>query len=187
MRSAILLIIAAVCVLPGAVRAQDPGAAACVSIENEHDRLACYDRALSTARPAPDAAAAPAAPSTTAAPPAPSTAAAPVVAPAAAAAAVTATPTAPEARAAPPAPAWNIDPSAGQPAGVIPVVVLSTRVRPGRGVEFTTDRGDVWLQTDTTPLNLPATPFNAQLKPSTFGGVFLVPENRLGIRVRHRD
>jgi hypothetical protein len=157
MRSAILLIIAAVCVLPGAVRAQEPGAAACVSIENEHDRLACYDRALSTARPAPGPAA------------------------------VSATPAAPEARAPQPAPAPSIDPSTGQRTGVVPIVVLSTRVRPGRGVEFTTDRGDVWLQTDTKPLNLPATPFNAELKPSTFGGVFLVPENRLGIRVRHRD
>jgi hypothetical protein len=65
--------------------------------------------------------------------------------------------------------------------------VLGTRALPGRGVEFTTDRGDVWVQTDTQPLQLPATPFNAQIRPGSFGGVFLIPENRLGIRVRHRE
>jgi hypothetical protein len=69
----------------------------------------------------------------------------------------------------------------------VPIVVLSTRVLPGRGVEFTTNRGDVWVQADTKPLQLPPTPFNAQIKPGTLGSVFLVPDNRLGIRVRHRD
>jgi hypothetical protein len=182
MRSAIVLIIAAFCGLPGAARAQDAGAAAaaCASIENEHDRLACYDRALRAVPPAPEPAAAPGAQENAATPAARSTAAAP----AAAVTAVSATPTSPEASAAPPAP--SVDARTGQPTGVIPIVVLSARARPGRGVEFTTDRGGVWLQTDTQPLNLPPTPFNAQLKPGTLGGVFLVPENRLGIRVRRQ-
>jgi hypothetical protein len=73
----------------------------------------------------------------------------------------------------------------GTPTGIMPIVVLSAVSRPGFGTEFRTDRGDVWVEIDPKPLNLPKAPFDAQLEPGTLGGVFLVvPERKLGIRVR---
>lgn len=225
MRIAILFVIAAAGALPGGGLAQDAGpVVACPSIESDSERLACYDRALRTARPAP--AATPPAPVAPSAPaPTPTVAgaastngagAAPAAVAGAAGVVAAATATSPppaqvdlqtpsssistsprtntrNARAPSPQPAPQaaaapaVEPNANPPLGIVPIVVLSTRALPGRGVEFTTDRGDVWVQSDTQPLHLPATPFNAQIKPGTFGSVFLVPENRLGIRVRHRD
>src|SRR5689334_18718656 len=91
MRSAIILVVAAVGVLPGAGRAQDPGATACASIENDRDRLACYDRALRATRAAAEPATPePASPDTAVAPAAASTSPAPAAATATAAAAVAA-------------------------------------------------------------------------------------------------
>jgi hypothetical protein len=79
----------------------------------------------------------------------------------------------------------TIDPVTGSPTGIVPIVVLSTRSRPGFGTEFKTDRGDVWVQIDPKPLNLPKAPFDAQLEPGSLGGIFLVvPDRKLGIRVR---
>lgn len=81
MRSEIVLIVATLGLLPVASRAQESGGAvACPSIQNDQERLACYDRAMrGTPResaPAP-AQASPAPPPTST--PAPASAAAPVV------------------------------------------------------------------------------------------------------------
>ena len=206
MRTMILLVIAAAGILPATGRAQEGGAIACPSIESDSERLACYDRALRGPPRAP--AATPAAPDATPAPaaaatPTPAAAGSAAVAGAAAATGAAAAAhaelppqstigTAPRtstrnANAPQPGAPPAVNPSANQPVGVVPIIVASARAMPGRGVEFTTDRGDVWLQTDTHQLNLPATPFNARIEPSTFGGYFLVPEKGLGIRVRHRE
>jgi hypothetical protein len=268
MRSEILSIVAVIGLMPCAGRAQEAGGGvACPSIENDQERLACYDRSLrggprapsSTATPVPSAqppaavaapvavgaaAAASPPPAVTVAPPPVTTApaqatvvpqAAPTAAPTApasnaaaptntgavAAAATTAavaataasqattagagaaaaTPSStistaphnsrnkhagsPGAPGAPP----TIDPATGQPTGIMPVVVLSTLVRPGFPTEFTTDKGGVWVQGETKPLpTLPKAPFNAQLEPGTFGGAFLVvPDRKLGVRVHSAD
>jgi hypothetical protein len=192
--------------------AQDTApAGACASIESDAERLACYDRALRATR-TPATSATPAA---QAAPPAAGAGAAGAAAATAggaasnagAAPAAAATPpptqvnvqapsssisTAPRtstrnAVAPSPQPPPTIGPNAAPPVGIVPIIVLSARAAPGRGVEFTTDKGDVWVQSDAQPLQLPPTPFNAQIKPGSFGSTFLVPENRLGIRVRHHD
>src|SRR5580765_6219348 len=70
MRSEIVLIVAALGLMPLAGRAQEAGGAVgCPSIENDHDRLACYDHAMRGApRAAAPAQAVPAAPASTAAP-----------------------------------------------------------------------------------------------------------------------
>jgi hypothetical protein len=79
----------------------------------------------------------------------------------------------------------TFNPNTGAPTAAFPVVVLNTLSRPGFATEFTTDKGGVWIQTETKPLSLPPTPFNAELQPGTFGGTFLVvPDRKLGIRVR---
>jgi hypothetical protein len=199
MRIVVLLVAATGVAQLGTSRAQEAGTTPpCASIQSDSERLACYDRAArgTTQQPAPAAAApaptappaSPAAPAVVAAAPAPAephpqssgSAAPPASAPAA---------TASSRQAAPQAPAVpGVTQSTHQPAAVVPIVVLSTRALPGRGVEFTTDRGDVWVQADAKPLRLPPTPFNAQIKPGSLGSVFLVvPDARLGVRVQHRD
>jgi hypothetical protein len=161
------------------------GGVPCTAIEADAERLACYDRAL-RGTPAPPAAAAPAA---TAAPPA---APAPVAeersrrerrereaqAPAAPVAAAP-----PVARSAPAAPAVAA-PSA-EPA-IVPIVIVGVRTLQGRETTFTTDEGVSFVQTDGQRImNLPDTPFKAELKPGAMGSVFIVPEGRArAIRVR---
>ena len=77
MRSEIVLIVATLGLIPLAGRAQEPaGAVACPSIENDHDRLACYDRAMRGAPRAPAPAQASPAPAPA---PAPASAAGPAV------------------------------------------------------------------------------------------------------------
>jgi hypothetical protein len=261
MRSEILSIVAIIGLLPCAGGAQEAGGTvACPSIQNDQERLACYDRSLRSAQPPPAAPPVASAPAPTPAA-APAAVAAPVVVGAAAAtpppAAATVAPPAPAAVAPPPpaaapAPAASsasptpggaggaaaattavaaaaasqpsaaaaaatpqstistaphnsrnkhagspaapdapptIDPATGQPTGVIPIVVLSTRIRPGFPTEFTTDKLGVWVQGETKPLPaLPKAPFNAQLEPGTFGGAFLVvPDRKLGVRVHAPD
>jgi hypothetical protein len=87
---------------------------------------------------------------------------------------------------APPAP---IAPGAATPVqpAIVPIVVVGTRALPGRPVEFVTENGQVWVQTDSQRTQLPHTPFNAQLKPGAMGSTFLVPADRRAIRVRLRD
>ncbi len=172
--------------------------AACTEIDNDSERLACYDRALRPARAAPAgaprAAAAPQAP--VAAAPAPSAAA---TAPTnnelgtarsveqrkardvrAAAAAAAAPPAAPSAAG---APASALDP------GIVPIVIVNVRALPGRNDRvFTTDGGVVWVQTDNAKLAFPETPFDAQIKPGAMGSYFLVTSERnRAIRVRRQN
>jgi hypothetical protein len=256
MRSEILSIVAVIGLLPCAGRAQETGTVACPSIENDQERLACYDRAMRAAPhappssaptppasvQAPPSAAAPAAvaapvavgaaaaaappPPPTPAPPAPAPVAPTTPAPAAApppngsavaaaaattavaaqAASGTSASAAPAAAATPPSTVSTaphnsrnkhpssadapptIDPSSGLPTGVLPITVVSTLVRPGFPIEFTTDKG-VWVQGETKPVPaLPKAPFKAQLEPGKLGGAFLVvPEKKLGIRVYDAD
>jgi hypothetical protein len=222
MRTDILTIVALIGLLPCAGRTQETGSVACPSIENDQERLACYDRSLRGAPRAPSSPATPA-PSVQAPAPAPTVApaaAAPVAAAPTGAVAAAATATAVAASAAseasaagtgsaaaatpsslstaphnarnkhagsPPSPDAppTLNPYTGQPTGVMPIVVLSTLVRPGFPTEFTTDKAGVWVQTETKSLtNLPKAPFNAQLEPGKLGGAFLVvPDRKLGIRV----
>ena len=111
MRSEIVLIVATLGLVPVASRAQEPGGAvACPSIQNDHDRLACYDHAMrGTAHaPEPEPAQAPA--------PAPPGAAAPAVVGAAAAGAAAAT--------------ANGAPASVPPASVAPASVPPATVAP---------------------------------------------------------
>ena len=152
---------------------------ACTTIENDAERLACYDRALRPAQPA--GVAAPAAPAATAAPAAAATAPA-----AAAAATVVAAPAAAAAPAATAPPAPRAAPAAAKPAepAIVPIVVTEVRQLPGRGATFITETGDIWVQTDSRQNNLPDTPFDAEIKPGAMTSSFLVLKSGRGIRVR---
>jgi hypothetical protein len=142
------------------------GAVPCTAIEDDVQRLACYDRALRGSPPAPAVAA-----------PAPA-----VAAPAAAIAAPAAAPQ-PERAAAAPAPPAAASTSGGQE--IIPIVVVATRALPGRETTFTTEDGASYVQTDSQRLDsLPRTPFAAEIKRGAVGSYFLVPQDRRAIRVR---
>jgi hypothetical protein len=165
----------------------------CTAIENDAERLACYDRALRpppapaeravlaepASRPAPPAAAPP--------PAAPSSAA--VTAPVTVAPAIIATEPRSERRVrestAPSAPAA---PVAGRSAAeqIVPLVIVGVRSLPGREAVFTADDGSTWVQTDTQRIvSLPDTPFDAELKSGAMGSYFLVPKDHArAIRVR---
>jgi hypothetical protein len=55
----------------------------------------------------------------------------------------------------------------------------------GRGATFTTDSGEIWVQTDSRQVNLPDPPFDAEIKPGAMGSNFLVPKDSArAIRVR---
>jgi hypothetical protein len=163
------LLIATSTALPSHMAAAQ-GAVPCTAIDNDAERLACYDRAL-RGTPAPPA------PATTVTETAPRSerrvreAAAP------------AAPAAPVARTAPTAPtagAANAEPA------IVPIVIVGVRALPGRETTFTTDDGVSWVQTDGQRLvGLPEAPFNAELKPGAMGSYFLVPADRgRAIRVR---
>jgi hypothetical protein len=180
--------------------------AACTEIENDTQRLACYDRALRPARPAPQASQAPAA-APQASAPAPRASAAAPQAPAAATSAEpaprsdlgTARSVEPrksrsaraEAAAAPPAApsAPGAAAAAAEPDELVPIVIVNVRTLAGRNDNvFTTDSGVVWQQTDNAKLLFPETPFNAHIKPGAMGSYFLVTENRnRAIRVRRQN
>jgi hypothetical protein len=146
----------------------------CTAIQDDAERLACYDRALRATAPAPAAPAAatpaPTSPAASAAqaPPAPVT-----QAPAPAAQAPAA-----QAQAAPAAQASTAAPtSSANPDKMIPIVVVSVRSLPGRETSFTTKDGATWVQTDSQRIyGLPDTPFDAELKPGAVGSTFLVPK-----------
>jgi hypothetical protein len=176
---------AAAALAPRAALAQ----AACTEIENDTERLACYDRALRPTRPATaaPAAAAPAAPAQRAAPAAPPStqlsterSVEPRRARSAQAEAAAAAPSAPS------APGGVRD---SRDDDVVPIVVVRVREIMGRNDRaFTTDNGVVWLQTDNAKLKVPETPFNAEIKPGAMGSFFLVTENRnRAIRVRRQN
>jgi hypothetical protein len=159
---------------------------ACPDIENDAERLACYDRALRPNRPPGPAAQAPAVAPTVTAPAA--AAAAPTgaaVAPAAAAASTTAPAavTPPPAVASVPAAAPANAPAADE---TITVVIADVKLVQGRPVTFTTADGTVWVQNDSQTIrNVPETPFDAELKPGALGSRFLLPKGQSrSIRVR---
>ena len=160
----------------------------CTTIDDDADRLACYDKALRPAPPPPRAA--------------PPTATA-VTPPAAPAAAASPPPSAPEAKstvatenratrrerevrestasappAAPAAPAARRAPAAtpAEEPGIVPIVIVQIRSLPGRPVTFVTDKGESWVQTDNER-QMPAVPFKAAIKPGSMSSFFLVPED----------
>jgi hypothetical protein len=153
-------------------RAAAQGAVPCTAIENDAERLACYDRAL---RPVPGA------PAAAAATPA-------VPAPAAAAPATAAAPAAGEVAprgertvrqsAAPAAPAAPVAGTASSVNDVIPIVIVGVRSLPGREAIFTTEDGATWVQSDSTQIvGLPDPPFEAELQPGAMGSRFLRPKD----------
>jgi hypothetical protein len=162
---AILVIISAAVVPARPAAAQ--GAVPCTAIENDAERLACYDRAL---RPAP---AAPAAQSS----PAP---AGTEIAPRGERRVREST-----ARPAPAAPAAG----PARDDGIVPLVIVGVRTLPGRETTFTTDDGTRWVQTDSQQIvGLPDAPFEAELKPGAMGSRFLQPKDHpRAIRVRPAD
>jgi nucleoid-associated protein YgaU len=158
--------------------------APCTAIQDDAERLACYDRALRATSPAPVA------PAPTARAPAATATQAP--APAAQAPAVQAptgqAPATPGAQASPAPPPTTATPasSANGAKDVIPIVIVSVRTVPGRETSFTTKDGATWMQTDSQRLyGLPDTPFDAELKPGAVGSTFLVPKSgKRAIRVK---
>jgi hypothetical protein len=56
---------------------------------------------------------------------------------------------------------------------------------PGRNATFTTEDGQIWVQTDGQSTNFPDVPFAAEIKPGAMGSSFLVPKDRArAVRVR---
>ena len=153
--------------------------APCTAIQDDAERLACYDRALRGGSPTPQtpapAALPPAGPLTQAPPPVVQAPAPAAQAPAPAAQAPAAQ--APAAQAAP-APASTATPaSAANPDKVTPIVIVAVRSLPGRETTFTTKDGATWVQTDSQRIyGLPDAPFDAELKPGAVGSTFLVPK-----------
>jgi hypothetical protein len=147
---------------PAAAQAAVP----CTAIDNDAERLACYDRALRPAQAAPGAQS-PAAPAGT------------EVAPRTERRVREST-----ARPAPAAPA--VAPAASDGAGIVPLVIVGVRTLPGRETTFTTEDGARWVQTDSQQLvGLPEAPFEAELKPGAMGSRFLQPKDHpRAIRVR---
>jgi uncharacterized protein involved in copper resistance len=172
-------VLVALMALHGTAAVAQP-AVPCTAIENDAERLACYDRALRGSA-SPPGAQAPAAsaeraatpPRTETQPPAPT-----AVAPRRERQArESAAPTAPAA------------PAAGRTSSeeeIIPIVVVGVRALANRETTFTTDDGATWVQTDSQRLTgLPDAPFDAQIKRGAMGSYFLVAtEHGRAIRVR---
>jgi hypothetical protein len=184
---AVIVLLAA---LTGTWPAHDAAAQSqpCTAIQNDAERLACYDRALRATSPAPAApaaaASAPTSPAASAAqaPAAPVTQAPPPTAQAPATQAPAAqAPAAPAAQASTATPATSANPDK-----VIPIVVVNVRTLQGRETSFTTQDGSTWVQTDSQRISgLPDTPFDAELKPGAVGSTFLVPKSsKRAIRVK---
>jgi hypothetical protein len=172
---------------PHGAFAQADAARPCTEIESDSERLACYDRALRPARPAAAATSqAPAAAPAASAPPAAASggelgtarSVEPRRSRAARAEAAAAAPAAPGSATAP-----------AEAAEVVPIVIVRVREYPGRNDRaFTTDNGVVWLQTDSSNLRFPETPFDAEIKPGAMGSFFLVTKDRnRAIRVRRQN
>ena len=165
--------------------AQAQNAGRCTAIDNDAERLACYDRAL---RPAPaPIPARPAAPAATANAPPPAVLPPPAAPPAAAAPIIAtenratrrerevreSTASAPPAA---PAPRRAPEATKEQASDIVPIVIVQIRALPGRAATFVTDEGDTWVQTDTQR-QLPDVPFKAAIKPGSMGSAFLVPDD----------
>lgn len=66
----------------------------------------------------------------------------------------------------------------------MPIVVVEMRARQGNRI-FTTQTGEVWVQTDSRRTYLPDPPFPATIEPGALSSFFLVPTDRGGsVRVR---
>jgi hypothetical protein len=170
----------------------------CAAIENDAERLACYDRA---SRPVPAPAATPTrqpAPAATTTPPA-TAAPAPAVATEdrgtrrerrtrqATASEASAAPAAPVAAGAPRARRAAAAAKEGPLPEIVPIVIVQIRSLQGHAARFVTDKGDVWVQTDKPLAQYPQTPFRASIEPGAMSSFFLVPENRgRAIRVRRQ-
>lgn len=164
----------------GAPAAHAQGSVPCTAIVDDAERLACYDRALRGTTAAPAAAPAP----TTERSEEPRHPARDVREAAAPAPAAPAAPAAAPAPAAPPAAAAVRSPEIA----VMSVVVVGIRALPGRNATFTTEDGQVWIQTDSQTAPFPDTPFAAQIKPGAIGSFFLVPTERgRAVRVRRAN
>ena len=192
---AALLIVAALTAALPSVSARAQGGVPCTAIENDAERLACYDRALRA--PAPPATPAAQAPAQAAAPApaaaAPATTAPPATAPAARATAPAAAPSVSAPSTAPAAPATT---TAATPAAtgeaaeqVASVTIVGVSTPQGRAATFTASDGTTWVQTDSQRVTgLPDTPFAAEIKRGAMSSTFLVPEGRgRAIRVRTAD
>jgi hypothetical protein len=155
---------------PRRAAAQSPP---CTAIEDDAERLRCYDQAL---RSAPPPAPAPTAQTPTA-PPAQSASANASSATAAPAPATAATPP------------QQQTPQQGADQESIPLVIVGVRTLQGRETIFTTQDGATWVQNDSQRIvGLPAAPFDAELKRGAIGSQFLVPKNGgRAIRVREGD
>jgi hypothetical protein len=150
---------------PAAAQAAVP----CTAIENDAERLACYDRAL---RPAPTAEGAqPSAPAATEVAPRSERTVRQSAAPAAAA-----------------APVAGAASSASD--NVIPIVIVGVRSLPGRETIFTAEDGATWVQTDSQQMvQLPEAPFEAEIQPGAMGSRFLLPKDyprRIRVRPANR-
>lgn len=144
------------------------GAVPCTAIEDDAERLACYDRAL---RPAPAAQ-----PSASSATPAPAAAAAATAAPAAGEVAPRGERTVRQS-AAPAAPAAPVA-GAASSTDVIPIVIVGVRTLPGRETIFTAEDGATWVQSDSQQIvGLPDAPFEAEIQPGAMGSRFLRPKD----------
>jgi hypothetical protein len=159
------------------VRASD--ARECAALTADALRLACYDRAFRDEAASPDANEEAAATE-----PAPR----PILQP---------PPRAPRAAAAepPPAPAAARqaaateagEPSRGDDANsTVPIVVVATRTLQGKTI-FTTDRGEIWVQTDSGRVFAPEPPFTAKIKPGAMSSFFLAPDRGRSVRVRRAE
>jgi hypothetical protein len=78
-------------------------------------------------------------------------------------------------------------PAAAAPAAdaIVPIVVVEARLLPS-GATFTAADGTRWVQTDSHRIvDLPDTPFDAEIKPGAMGSRFLLPKGHSRpIRVR---
>jgi hypothetical protein len=160
------------------------GAVPCTAIDDDEERLACYDRALRGSPPAPPARVAP--PAAVTPPPAaapPGAARAPVQDDERPRERRVRESAAPAAPAAPPARAVA---AAGDDEQIVPLVIVGVRTLPGRETTFTAEDGTSWVQTDSQRIfGLPDPPFDAELKRGAMGSHFLVPAERArAIRVR---
>ena len=188
---------------PAGAGAQAPSTS-CAQIESNVDRLACYDRTFppaSAAAPKPAAAAAPpAAPARSLPEAEPADGASHVATEqrteargargsAAQPAPEPAAPAAPAAAAATARPAPAPAQAAQVEADIVPIIIVNVRDTPGRNAKvFTADNGSIWIQTDSVALNVPETPFNAQIKKGMVGSFFLVPTNKgRAVRVRRGE
>jgi hypothetical protein len=151
---------------------RDAAPRACAQIQDDTDRLDCYDGVF---RRAEDRAAA------TPATREQQRASRPIEGAVRTAPRPTATPTPQTADAASNAPAAG---ARAEPER-IPIVVVALRETRGRNIVFTTDDGNVWIQTDGRSNYYPNVPFQAALRPGAMSSYFLVPNERgRAVRVR---